>query len=258
MTFNMRKWFIRVLVTASCLFWTMSATAAEKVVIGTGTTAATNIFFRIQEPIKKTDEIKLVIIVGGPVQALKDLDIGMVEAAVGGVNFTDWMTMMEKAGSAVPDPKAYKSQVIGKDIIQVITNKDTMATALSKEQLADIFSGSIKNWADVGGVDRPIVVFMNTMSPGTQFVFQKQILEDRTYSPDMIKLNSDGDLKARVRSTPGAIALATQGQIDESVNVPAIPTVERPITLITKAAPSDRLEKVLAYIRGPGQQFIVK
>ncbi len=258
MTFKMKKWFFRVAVAASCIFGAANATAAERVVIGTGTTAAGNIFFRIQEPISISDDIKLVIIAGGPVQALKDLDIGMVEAAVGGAPFSDWMTMMENAGYAVPNSQAYKSQVIGKDIIQVITNKDVMVAALSKEQLDSIFSGKTKNWSEVGGPDRSIVLFMNTKSPGTQFVFQKQILGGKAYASEMIMLNSDSELKPRVKGTPGAIALATQAQIDESVNVPTIPIVERPITLITKGAPSDKLEKVLAFIRGPGLQYIVK
>ena len=256
MVINRLKWFFLVILTVSCLI--ESAGAAPQVKIGTGSTAAENIFFRIKEPIEKTGEARLVIIVGGPVQAIKDLEIGMVEAAVGGVAFSDWMSMVAKSGYAIPDKTAYKSQVIGNDVIQVITNKDVTVTDLSKEQLAGIFSGKTKNWSEVGGPDMSILVFLNTSSPGTQFVFQKQILNGEAYTPEVIELTSAGALKVRVRGTPGAIALATLGQIDETVNVPTIPRVERPITLITKGAPSDGLEKVLEYICGPGKQYIAK
>lgn len=258
MTIKMRKGFVFVILAVSCLLGMGSAVAAPQVKIGTGATAAENIFFRIKEPIEKQGDVKLVIIVGGPVQAIKDLEIGMVEAAVGGVAFSDWMTMVEKAGYTIPDKKAYKSQVIGNDIIQVITNKDVPVTDLSKEQLAGIFSGKTKNWSEVGGPDRSISAFLNTSSPGTTYVFQKQILNGEAYAQEVIELNSASALKARVKGTPGAIALATQGQIDDTVNVPIIPRVERPITVITKGTPSEGLEKVLEYIFGPGQRYIVK
>lgn len=258
MAIKTRNGLFQIILAVSCIFWMESAVAAPKVVIGTGATAAENIFFRIKEPLEKTGEVSLVIIAGGPVQAIKDLEIGMVEAAVGGLAFTDWMTMLEKSGAATPNRKTYKSQVIGNDIIQVITSKEVGVTDLSKDQLAGIFSGKIKNWSEVGGADMSITVLRNTSSPGTQFVFQTQILNGEAYSPEVIDLTSAGALRTRLKGTPGAIALVTQGQIDEKVNVVTIPKVERPITLITKGAPSGGLEKVLEYVRGPGQQYIAQ
>ena len=255
-----KRWkeFYFAILAVSCLFGMENAIAAPQVVIGTGATAAENIFFRIKEPFEKTGDLKLVIIVGGPVQAIKDLEIGMVEAAVGGVDFADWMNMVDKSGYVIPNKKAYKGQVIGNDVIQVITHKGVMVTELTKEQLAGIFTGKIKNWSEVGGADMSIMAFLNTNSPGTTFVFQKQILNGEAYAPEVTSLSSAGDLKARVKGTPGAIALVTLGQIDEKVNVPVIPRVERPITLITKGAPSEKLAKVLEYISGTGKQYIAK
>jgi phosphate transport system substrate-binding protein len=251
------KIFIQVILLG--LFLTpIGGRAAEQVVIGTGVTAAYNIFFRIQEPVQKANDIKLVVLARGPIQALKDLDIGMVEAAVGGVSFGDWMIMMEKDGYNSKNKEIYKPQVIGRDIIQVMTNKDVSINTLTKAQLAGIFSGKTKNWSEIGGPDRSITVFTSAKSPGTQFVFQKEILEGAAYSSAIIDLTSDGELKSRVKNTPGAIALATQGQVDETVNVPSIPIVERPITLITKGNPSSKMEKLISYINGAGQQYIAK
>jgi phosphate transport system substrate-binding protein len=258
---RLRKFYILTIVAAFSFFgiFTSSCTeAAEQVVVGTGVTAAYNIFFRIQDPMQKANDVKLVILARGPIQSLKDLDTGMVQAAVGGVSFGDWMTMMENDGYAVKNKQAYQPQVIGKDIIQVITNKDVPVSSLTKGQLAGIFSGRTKNWLEIGGPDRTITVFTSAKSPGTQFVFQKEILDGTAYAPEIINLTTDGELKTRVRSTPGAIALATQGQIDESVNVPSIPVIERPITLITRGNPSQQLDKVLSFIKGAGQQYIVK
>ena len=71
---------------------------AEEVKIGTGAAATENIFNKIKDPMEKANGVKLNVISGGPVQALKDLDAGTVEAAVAGMTFPDWMAMMEKVG----------------------------------------------------------------------------------------------------------------------------------------------------------------
>lgn len=56
---------------------------AEEVKVGAGAAATENIFNKIKEPMEKANGVKLTVISSGPVQAVKDLDTGAVEAAVG-------------------------------------------------------------------------------------------------------------------------------------------------------------------------------
>lgn len=231
---------------------------AEEVKIGTGAAATENIFNKIKDPMEKANGVKLTVISGGPVQALKDLDAGAVDGAVAGMTFPDWMAMMEKEKYAIPDKSIYKNRVIGKDIVKVLTNKDITVTALSKEQLIAIFTGKAKNWSEVGGPNKPIVVIIGTKIPGTQSVFQKQVMNGEAYSKDAVEGTTAEDLKARVTATSGAVSLGTMSQIDATINAPAIPEIGRPITLITKGAPSAGLQKMLDFISGPGQALITK
>jgi phosphate transport system substrate-binding protein len=231
---------------------------AEEVKIGTGAAATENIFNRIKEPMAKDQGVTLNVISSGPVQALKDLDAGQVDAAVGGVTFPDWMAMMEKEGYAIADKSVYKNRVIGKDLVKVITNKDTGVTTLSKEQLAGVFTGKIKNWSEVGGADKPVALILGTKIPGTQGVFQKQILDGQEYGKPAVEGTTADDLKSKVIATSGGVSVAALAQVDATVNGPAIPEVGRPITLITKGPPSPGLQKMLDFIAGPGQQLIAK
>ncbi len=231
---------------------------AEEVKIGTGAAATEGIFNKISGPMEQANGVKLTVISGGPEQALKDLDAGTIDAAVGGLTFPDWMAMMEKGGYAIADKSIYKNRVIGKDIIKVLTNKDVTVTALSKEQLAAIFTGKAKNWSEVGGPNLPIVVIVGSKIPGTQTVFQKQAMNGEPYRKDAVEGTTADDLKSRVASTSGAISLGAKAQIDASINAPTIPEFGRPITLITKGAPSPGVQKMLDYIAGPGQALIVQ
>jgi phosphate transport system substrate-binding protein len=249
---------LRAIASIACFIGLAGIAQAEEVKIGSGAAAIENIFNKIKDPMEKANGVKLNVISSGPVQAVKDLDAGTVEAAVGGMTFPDWMAMMEKEGYAIADKSAYKNRVIGKDVVKVMTNKDVTVSALSKEQLAGIFTGKMKNWKEMGGPDKPIALILGSKIPGTQGVFQKQVLNGEAYAAGAIEGTTAEDLKARVIATPGGVALAAMAQIDSSVNGPSIPEVGRPVTLITKGAPSAGLQKMLDYLGGEGQQHIAK
>jgi phosphate transport system substrate-binding protein len=249
---------LRAIATIACVVGLAGTAVAEEVKIGAGAAATENIFNKIKDPMEKANGVKLVVTSSGPVQAVKDLDAGTVEAAVGGMTFPDWMAMMEKEGYAIADKSAYKNRVIGKDVVKVMTNKDVTVSTLSKEQLVGIFTGKTKNWKEAGGPDKPVALILGSKIPGTQGVFQKQILNGEPFAAGAIEGTTAEDLKARILATPGGVALAALAQIDSSVNGPSIPEVGRPVTLITKGAPSAGLQKMLDYLVGEGQQYIVK
>ncbi len=231
---------------------------ADEVKVGAGAAPVENVFNKIKEPMAKDIGVNLTIISNGPSQALKDLDAGSVDAAAAGMTFADWMAMMTKAGYAIPDRGAYKSRVIGKDLVKVLTNKDVSVKNLSQAQLADIFTGKAKNWSEVGGPDQPIVVLLGSKIPGTQAVFQKQVMAGAPYATGAVEGTTADDLKTKVAATPGGVCLGPMSGVDASVNAPEVPEIGRPITIITKGEPSGAVLKMLDYIRGQGQQYIVK
>lgn len=242
---------------ALMLFGGVVGTAlAEEVKIGTGAPVNDNIFSKVKTSLEESTGVTLNILSVGPVQALKDLDAGIIDAAFGGLTFPDWMALMEKSGYVIPDKTVYKHRVIGKDIIKVLTNKDVTVTALSKEQLAAIFTGKTKNWSEVGGPSLPVVVIIGSKTPGTQAVFQKQALDGVAFASDAVEGTTADDIKTRLVATSGAISIGTMSQVDSTVNVPAIPEFGRPVTFVTKGAPSPGTQKVLDYIAGPGKSLM--
>lgn len=252
------NYFLALIFTVTCLMTVAVSSWAKEVRIGTGAAASENIFNKISYPLEKTLDLKLAVSASGPVQALKDLDSGKIDAAVGGVEFNDWMVLMEKEGYKIPDKSVYKYWVIGKDKVKVLTNRDVTVTDLSKAQLAAIFTGKTKNWSEVGGPDKPIVVILGSQIPGTQSVFQKQIMDGAEYAKGAMQGTNAEDLKNRVVRNAGAICLGPLSQVDYLVNAPTIPEIGRPITLVTKGAPSETVQALLNYINGDGQKYIVK
>lgn len=237
----------------------VSGTAlAEEVKIGGGAAPTENVLNRIKDPMANAIGVTMKITANGPEQALKDLDAGLIDIATAGLSFADWMDMMDKANYPIADKSIYKNRVIGKDIIKVLTNKDVTVKSLSKEQLAAIFTGKAKNWSEVGGPSLPIVVVTGTKIPGTLKVFQKQVLDGAEFTKDAVESTDAAEMQKKVASTSGAVCIGPMAKVDATVNAPEIPEVGRPITAITKGEPTGGVKKLLDYIRGEGQQFIVK
>lgn len=62
------------------------------------------------------------------------------------------------------------------DGIAVIVNPSNKVESLSIKQLSDIFSGKIKNWKELGGVDSEIVLYGRENSSGTYEFFKEHVL----------------------------------------------------------------------------------
>ncbi|MBH1941955.1 phosphate ABC transporter substrate-binding protein [Mobilitalea sibirica] len=115
----------------------------------------------------------------------------------------------EKAEGAVEN-------IVAIDGIAVIVDKNNTVTDITKDQLTDIYKGTIKNWSEVGGSDQPIVVVGRESGSGTRGAFEEMLeVEDQcAYSNE---INSTGGVMAKVASTPGAIGYVSLDILDDTV-----------------------------------------
>ncbi|MFY0577337.1 substrate-binding domain-containing protein [Cystobacter fuscus] len=75
--------------------------------------------------------------------------------------------------------------IIGYAALAVYVHPDNPVTALSRAQLKAFFTGQLKNWKDVGGVDAPVelvTVKLSTGSGTTDF-FREAVLEGAPFAP---------------------------------------------------------------------------
>jgi phosphate transport system substrate-binding protein len=95
--------------------------------------------------------------------------------------------------------------VIALDGIAVVVSPSNPMLALSKEQLAGIFSGEIRRWSDLGGPDAPIVLYAPDDGTDTSDTFLRAVLGDRPLSPSAEHHSSSKALSDAVASTPAGI-----------------------------------------------------
>jgi len=229
---------------------------AEEIKVGAGAAPTENVLKPVESAFEKAAGLDLSILASGPKQAFIDLERGTVDAAAAGLSFDDWMALLKKEGVTVADPAAYRQVLIGKDRIVVIVHKDNPVAKLGKEQLTGIFTGRITNWKEVGGKDAPVLVVWGGLTQGTNAMFVKHIMDGAKPTTEVIVATTADDIRQNVAANPEAIGFGPQALLNGTVRSPETPEVARPITLITKGAPSDKVQKLIDFIRGDGSRLI--
>ena len=121
--------------------------------------------------------------------------------------------------------KGAVENIVAIDGIAVVTDPANTAADLTKEQLINIYNGTITNWKDAGGSDQPIVVIGREAGSGTRGAFEEILkLEDACKYAN--ELDSTGAVMAKVASTPGAIGYVSLDVIDDTVKLLTLNGVE--------------------------------
>ena len=140
-----------------------------------------------------------------------------------------------------------KETVLAYDGIAVIVNPANPVEDLTLAQIADIYTGKITNWSELGGADSEIVCIGREGGSGTRSGFE-EIVEVKDLCQYRQELSSTGDVIATVAQNPGAIGYASLASVKDTVKavkvggvVPGEETVkdgtyaiQRPFVLVTK------------------------
>ena len=137
--------------------------------------------------------------------------------------------------------------VLAYDGIAVVVSPENPVSDLTIEQIADIYTGKITNWSEVGGNDAEIVLIGREAGSGTRDGFES-ITGTEEACQYRQELTSTGDVIATVSQNPNAIGYASLSAVKDTVKAlsvggvaPSEDTVkdgsyviQRPFVLVTK------------------------
>ena len=112
--------------------------------------------------------------------------------------------------------------VIARDALLVIVHPSNPISKLTFKQLEKIFTGDIKNWKDVGGPAKPIVIYSRDSSSGTYVFFKEKVLHKREYAPTALLQPSNGAIVQAVSQTEGAIGYVGLAYLTKNVKALAV------------------------------------
>ena len=174
--------------------------------------------------------------------------------------------------------------IVAGDAIAVVVNPTNPVSALTIDQLSDIFTGKITRWPEVGGEDRPIVLLSRESNSGTHIYFLENVVRkgekdnQSVFSPDTLLMPSSEGISAEIRQNPNAIGYDGLGYVtpdQKTINVarragehyipPSIETakdgsypIARVLYMYTNGQPTGIIRQYLDWIMSEDGQKIVE
>lgn len=174
---------------------------------------------------------------------------------------------------------------VARDAIAVVVHPSNPVDGLTLQQISDIYTGSVTNWRQVGGEDRPIVLLSRESNSGTYVYFLENVVRrgrakdeggNLLFSPDTLLMPSSEGISAEVRQNPNAIGYDGLGYVTSDQKVVAVardasglyvlPSVEtvndgsypisRPLYMYTAGEPTEELRNYLDWILSDGQPLV--
>lgn len=109
-----------------------------------------------------------------------------------------------------------KHIVVARDGIAVVIHPSNPVAGLNLNQVRDIFSGSIKNWKEVGGADHDIAVISREAGSGTRSSFE-QIIGGLKLTDNALIQDSNGTIRETVANDAHAIGYLSHGLVNGKI-----------------------------------------
>ena len=200
-----------------------------------------------QSFVEKYPQVTVVIIPAGSSAGIEAVLSGSAHIGCSSRELTE----EEKAAGAV-------EQILALDGLAVCVEASCGITELTGGQLAELYTGAVRNWSRLGGSDLPVVLVGREAGSGTREAFERLLsLTDLcTYANE---LNSTGAVLARVASVTGAVGYVSFDGLDGSVTVVTLDGVEAsPENVISGAYPLSRPLVMVTKGELSGQEQIVQ
>ncbi len=137
---------------------------------------------------------------------------------------------------------------IGEVELVLLLNADNPLSQLSRQEVQSIFTGNIRNWAEVGGDNAEIQIWAYPTEGDLQQVFRKSVLGDGTLSSLAKQAQSPGAMREAVAGDQYAIGFSLEAEAQSDEHIYIFPFTE-PIKLpILTLSPGDDTSSVAGLI----------
>ena len=157
-----------------------------------------------------------------------------------------------------------KETSVAWDMIVVVLNKNNPVANLTNKQVAGIFTGSIKDWSEVGGTPGPISIYTRNTSSGTYKDWQTLAMKGKDYASSSQKLAGNEQIASEVANNAGGIGyvglayahakgiktISVNGQAPDPANVKNYP-FSRQTYLYTNGEPKDNVKAFIDFALSP-------
>ncbi len=212
---------ISLLVAACSSGTSSSASSSSRAIQNKGSDTLVNVALAWAEAYQTVDpSVSIAVTGGGSGTGIAALINGTVDIANASRQINE--QEIEAARGNGIEPVEF---VVAIDALAVIVNLDNPVDQLTIPQLADIFTGRITNWREVGGNDAPIVMVSRESNSGTHTYFLEEVVrqgdDENTdlFAARTLLMTSSVGITSEVSRNPNAIGYDGLGYVTEHEKV---------------------------------------
>lgn len=212
-------------------------------------------------------EMKISISGGGSGNGIKAIIDGTADVGNASRFIKDKEVELAMSKGVLPVPHR-----IALDCIAPIVHPSNGVSDLTMEEIQKIYKGEYKNWSELGGEDRKIVVVSRDSSSGTFGVWKKLVMDGGRVVPSALTVASNGAVAQAVAKTPDSIGYIGLGYMNKDVKALDVNGVEateentvngsfpisRPLFMFTNGWPEEDTMAFLGYVLSEKGQALVK
>ena len=217
----MKLRILLISVIALTICFTANLVLAGKIVIK-GSTTVLPIAQKVAEIyMKNNPDVKISISGGGSGNGIKALIDGSTDIADSSRFIKQKEVELAVKNGRYPVPFA-----VAYDCIVPVVHPSNNIMNLSMTQLKDIYMGKIRNWKQIGGPDRPVVVISRDTSSGTYEVWYKKVMKKERVFPRALLQASNGAIVQAIAKNKNAIGYIGLGYMTGSVKALNVNNIE--------------------------------
>jgi phosphate transport system substrate-binding protein len=216
---------------------------------------------------KENPEISISLSGGGSGNGIKAIIDGTTDIADSSrfIKGKEIKLAVEKGVYPVPFRVAY-------DCIVPVVHPSNPIKDISMDQLKALYNGEVKNWKDIGGPDKKLVVISRDTSSGTYEVWHKKVMKKEKVFPGALLQASNGAVAQVVAKNKYAIGYIGLGYLNKDVKALSVNNVvgskettldgtfpiSRPLFMFTQGWPTGDTVKFINYVLHPqkGQKLV--
>lgn len=204
---------VAALTASAALSIATTSTAFADVRVHGATTVTFGLIKPHKEDIEKKAGTILSVLPSSTSRGLTDLAQGKADIAMLAEPLDTAAASLNQKQPGAVNESDFVGKHVGNAYVEFIINPANPTRKLSKDQLAGIFSGKIKNWSEVGGNPQPIMLVGEPSSSPHKLIANALAI---TYATEMRVVQNTNQTATIVMQVPGAISyLSTAHDLPE-------------------------------------------
>ena len=163
-------------------------------------------------------KVTVAITGGGSGTGIASLIAGTCDLAASSRRMTDKEIALAGRQGAPP-----KEWTVALDGLAVVVHPDNPVKQLRLQQLADLFTGKVRNWRALGGAYQAVVLLSREVNSGTHVYFKEHVLgAANEFAPEALLLPSSQAIADEVATNPAGIGYYGMGYLNPKNAVVAV------------------------------------